>query len=111
MISKTLKPYTRDAQFKDKKPVLFFLTTIGKEDIRCVGYYISIKDARNTVRDCCESLCEVERYKYVVIEATGPGWYPSAKKEEWYEFINHGKKVKKIKKPKQYENVCNFAIG
>lgn len=98
-------------KFKNNRPTLYFLTTIGKEDTRCIGYYISLEDARGTVKDCCESLCEAGYYQYAIIEVFGPGWYPNAKIEEWYEFTDHGKKVKKIKKPKQYANTCGFGIG
>jgi len=94
-----------------KRPTLYFLTMIGKEDTRCVGYYVSLGYARGTIECCCESLCEAGYYKYAIIEAFSPGWYPATKMEEWYEFIDHGKKIKKIKKPKQYENICGFGIG
>lgn len=104
-------------KFEDNKPTLYFLTTISpsssfrEEDIRCIGYYISLEYARSVVKNHYESLCEAGYYRYVVIEAFSPGWYPSAKKEEWYEFTDRGKKVKKIKKPKQYAKTCNFGIG
>jgi len=112
---KKLIKYSRDPQFDNGDPVLYFLTTKRDKgndfDNRCVGYYTSIEGARKNVVGNAESLCEAGYYQYAIIEAFGPGWYPNAKIEEWYEFIDQGRKAKKIKKPKKYANTCNFGIG
>lgn len=112
-----LEKYCRDPQFKNKQLVLYFVTTMrDKSDIfdshdRCIGYYTSIKGARNNIIGNAESLCEAGYYQYAVIEAFGPGWYPQAEKEEWYKFIDQGKKTLKINKPNKYGQMCNFGIG
>ncbi len=110
MKRKNLQAGCRDPQFEDKQQSLYFVTTMGEID-RCIGYYKTLQYARDVVKNNCKSLCEFGTYKHVVIEAFGPGWYPQAEIEEWYEFINKGTKVIKIKKPTQYENRGNFGIG
>jgi hypothetical protein len=113
---KKLKLYTRDPQFKSKQPILYFLTTMrdkgtAEDHNRCIGYYISLKIARSIVKGNTGSLCEAGYYRYAIIEAFGSGWYPNAQIEEWYEFSDDGRSVKKIKKPKEYKDTCNFGIG
>lgn len=116
MKSKKLTKYSRDSQFDDNRPMLYFVTTkrdknSAEDHDRCIGYYMSLDIARSVVRDSAECLCEAGYYQYAIIEAFGSGWYPSAKKEEWYEFIDCGKKAKRMQKPKKYEHICNFGIG
>ena len=98
-----------------EEPLLYFLSTQRDKDkdsdTRCVGYYTTLEGARKNVIGNAESLCEAGYYQYAIIEAFGPGWYPNAEIEEWYEFSDDGKEAKKIKKPKKYEQVCNFGIG
>jgi hypothetical protein len=69
-----LEKYCRDPQFQNKQPLLYFVTTVRKnEDTRCIGYYLSLKVARDVIKNNVESLCEAGYYQYIVIEAFGPG--------------------------------------
>ena len=110
MKRKNLQVGCRDPQFENKQQPLYFVSTMGEVD-RCIGYYKTLQYARDVVKHNCKSLCEFGCYKYAVIEAFGPGWYPQAEIEEWYEFVDKGTKAKKIEKPKRYGNQCNFGIG
>jgi len=91
----------------------FFLTT--KRNIapnphsRCVGFYNSLKIAEGILFKNWKNLAEYGYYQYAIIEEFGCGWYPDAKTEKWYKFTKNG--VKKIKKPKAWESICNFGIG
>jgi len=92
----------------------YFVTTIRKNhDSRCIGYYDSIEHAREVAKKKTEWLCEAGWYKWIVIEAFGAGWYPSASIEEWYEMKQSWGKIraKKIDKPKDFEYLASFGIG
>lgn len=97
-----------------KKKGLFFVTQIrirddeiGKKDIRCIGYYKTLKDARYPILHC--DLQEAGYYQYALIEEFGIGWYPTSLSEEWY--LITGDKPVKIDRPIKYDNVCNFGMG
>lgn len=100
-----------------ESPILYFVSTerdkegMNDNHTRCIGYYTTLEDARSNIIGNAETLAEHDYYQYAIIEAFGPGWYPHADIEEWYEFIEHGKKARKIKKPEKYRQICNFAIG
>ena len=115
MKTKKLQLCCRDPQFENKQPILYFVTTIRDvgaidDHDRCIGYYPSLKSARSVIKENSASLEESGFYQYAVIEAFGFGWYPQAKTEEWYQ-LHNGNTAIKIKKPKQYSNLCNFGIG
>lgn len=96
---------------------LYFVTTIRRKpnkqipyDNRCIGYYKSLKRARNLIKYNAEILSEAGWYQWAVIERFEEGtWYPYSYFQEWYRITKT--KARKIKQPKRFEKICNFGIG
>lgn len=101
-----------------KNKTFFFVTTVREyidnkkhklHDTRCIGFYPSIKGARNILKN---GLDEAGYFQYAVIEEFGFGWYPWEPNgvEEWYKFDPKRKAIK-ITKPKKWKNVVGWGIG
>lgn len=95
---------------------LWFITTlqVDKEgtilDSRCVGYKETMQEAQYVVK---ENICDIyeNSFNWVILEPFGPGIYPHASSEIWYQWDIPNRKYLLSAKPKFFEHTVNFGIG
>lgn len=98
---------------------VYTITTItslsSKRDSRTVGFYRSLEDADECLKNDWGSLDEAGYYRYAIIERVMEGLYNlhnSDKKREWW----HKRDCKfnawyPIEKPNKVKHICNWSIG
>ena len=99
-----------------KKKEFYFVTCVRTKSrecesvkCRCIGFYPTLKDARNVILKHSRMISEQGYYQLAVIEKFGFGWYYYSRFQEWYRLGK--KKAKRIGTPKSFKRVCNFGIG
>jgi hypothetical protein len=94
----------------------WFVTTVHLDedgtilDTRCVGYFDEMDQAIYSVSN---NDCDIHEFSYnwAVIEHCGPGLYPDALCEIWYQWIPKVKGYVLSGKPKALERTVHFGIG
>jgi len=92
--------------------IIFTITLLRglnvEADERTVGWYQSLRRAKDTVED---NYCDIHEtiWEYAIIEKLGRGLYPEVINEYWFQWQN-GKYVE-IPKPEGLRDLCNWAIG
>lgn len=92
---------------------MFFVTTLHDKDIhstRCVGYYKTLKDAKQCVEENWGHISEFD-YKFAVIEEFPDGIYPHTISEHWYKLVIKDDRYVECGKPEIYKNTVGFGIG
>lgn len=79
-------------------------------DTRCVGYWPTMEEAMQAVKDNYGDMYE-SSYNWAIVECFGPGIYPHSSFEIWYSWSIAGRKYLLSAKPKVFEKVVNFGIG
>jgi len=96
--------------------ILWFITTlqVDKEgtilDSRCVGYRETMQEAQHIVGNNMHDIYE-NSFNWVVLEPFGPGVYPHASSEIWYQWSVPDRGYMLNAKPKFFERIVNFGIG
>lgn len=91
---------------------MFFITTINKDDYRCVGYYSKIDKAVNTVVYNKGDLYEAGWYPYAVIEEIKEGIYQYDQEPMWFKFNEKTERYEECEKPSFIDDhLVGFAIG
>ena len=92
---------------------MYFITTMNKDDVRCVGYYSELIDAFEAVVNNYCDLYEAGYYPYAVIENIPEGIYHYDTEPIWFEFDEKTEKYKRINHRPSYigKHLAGFAIG
>ena len=91
---------------------MYFITSVGKDDTRCVGYYSSFEQACFAVEHNCYDLYEAGCYPYAVIEKIEEGLYQYDFNPTWYKYNNSTELYEKSERPSFIEkNLISFGIG
>ena len=85
--------------------------TIDSCDIRCVGWYNNLKDARKSVENDDGLFNEAGYYQYIVIEKMREGIYPCAKIRWWFEYNDESHSWLPIDDPDFSNGIVNYGIG
>lgn len=65
---------------------MYFITTVGEDDTRCVGYFHDIDRALDVVRNNRYDLWEAGCYPWAVIEWIPEGVYQYDYEPQWFEY-------------------------
>ena len=89
--------------------LMYFITTVSKDDNRCVGFYKSWFKAVKAVEENVYDLNEAGCYPYAVIERVGEGIYHYDFHPQWFKFNKTTERYEKISEPPEF--VEKYAIG
>lgn len=94
---------------------MFFITATNKsgDTTRCFGYFPTYDQALVAVNENRGGMDECF-YDYLVLEYIKPGihaWYPDDEKQHWFEWNENFNKWVSCDCPKNFEMICNWAIG
>jgi hypothetical protein len=79
-------------------------------DSRVVGFFETIKKAKEALIDNAEGLYE-NSYEYAVIEFLEEGLYPKVISEEWFKYDKLLDVYTPCLKPIDFKHTVNFSIG
>lgn len=78
---------------------MYFITTISKDDARCVGYVSSYEEAISIVEKNCCDLYEAGYYPYAVIENVEEGLYQYDFNPTWFTYNEELDEYEKSDRP------------
>lgn len=93
---------------------IYTITTLKDNGLtaRCIGYYLDVQIAIDSVLINAGDMCELGFYPYCVIEEVKPGLYVYPREEIWFEWDYEKEMYIKIKeKPDVYKDTCGYALG
>lgn len=93
---------------------IYTVTTTSERDkvfSRCVGWFMNIGEAMESVIKNYGDISEEGYYNYCVIEEVGSGlYYAFSRKELWFEWKEDNYELLE-NKPEHFKNICNFSMG
>lgn len=105
---------------QDRRNVIFTVTTMTalpqkspqdpRPDVRCIGWFSSIEDAREAVRKNLGDMWEGS-YEYAVIETVGEGLYQTDVDFELFRFDVPTMGYKPLEVPEHMKCICGYGIG
>ena len=92
---------------------MYFITSISKDDTRCVGYVSTLEEAIDIVENNRYDLNEAGCYPWCVIEQIKEGIYQYDFKPHWFEYDDEiNKYIEREYKPPFIDDKLNgFDIG
>jgi len=77
---------------------------------KCVGYYFSLDDAVQAVKENGDDIHRTI-YNYAVIEEIDEGIHLASKKEIWFKWDEETKRYESADKPQKIKNTGNLSMG
>lgn len=82
----------------------------GERPQRTFGFFDKYNEAFSAILNNSGNMKE-GLYDLIVLEYIEPGVHPKVHVKEWYRWDENGKKWSYIERPKEFQNLTNFALG
>jgi len=93
---------------------MYFITSVSKDDNRCVGYFSDKETAIEVVENNVGDLYEAGCYPYIVIENIPEGIYQYDQDPIWFTYVEKTEKYQISPPPlfiRKERHLVGFAIG
>ena len=92
---------------------MYFITTVNKDDTRCVGYVSKLEEAIDIVENNRYDLYEAGCYPHAIIEYIREGIYQYDFHPLWFEYNKNTNKYQRIETQPPYiiNETIGYAIG